>query len=636
MDGDSLRELLESATNASASTPGNAGLLASLLPKKNKSVSSSPIASPVSISSSAHDNAAMAVSQSIQELSLNAIRMETTTIAQVRASSQKYAQWGDIISATKHYITYLLNDRKIRIISQENAATTLLDCHDPNSLPVVDMAWNASSGSGESGPGAAGIYAPRQHYLASLTRGGELCIGHVYPESSKSLVYEALCATTFPELNPARGISWNDDEERPIIAVYGDSPEIYLMSIHPKVRTAALTTELASIESVKFFDKGDKLAAVSLEKAVIFSIRSIEETFDAQIIPLPEGLCRVWLFNHEYGALLVGIQSQSSSQLQSQSSLQLNEIKLVIIPFFGEASEVFISMPLPSDQPESLFAAFDQVTNVLCVGAVHSPSLVCIQLTDLSSPILSAGSWIPSAFGVYSATQLHSIFDKGATEPYDMHLYAYHADAVKLHSLHIDWSYTTSHKEPITLPLPNEQFLRPLRSPSTHALPHSPSGSQPLSPPAGFALNAAGSAGGIATNSAANTANTANGASVPVRPSSTSSVPLHQSPSLTPSSTLNQNDGLVREVVAAVKKQLDYQGAQIRKDRREAELMESRRQQELLAQTIQGIQQAVLGNLQTVIRQESTAILNAILPASLDTNMDRLNHVIYDLYQLID
>jgi hypothetical protein len=453
----------------------------------------------------------------------------------------------------------VLNGRKIRLIAQENAAMGIMDTHDTGRVPIVDLSWNLQDSPMDAG---AGLHShPSQQLLASLSVGGEVCIGSVYAESNSALVYEPISATTFPELNPARGIAWNEEASAPLLAVHGAGPEIYLMSVQPAIRTAALTTDLDSVESVRFGDNGKSLYIAGLDKILIVSIRSIEDTFTAQTIPLLPGAQRVWLMPHAQGVFAVAA---------------VENDQLLIHPLFGNTSEVIISISLPGPA-EHLFVTFDQLTNILCVGAGDSNRLVCINLVNFTNPILSAGVWPNDngAVSVFSTSQLHSVFSKpNSSSDVDMFLYAYHNDSVKMHRVSVLWETTKSADEPEHLPSPPQEILRPLRSASTSASP------SPL--PSGM-INA------------------------------------------TAFNKSREGQNIVKDVVEAINKQLGEQNKQARRERREAEVAEQRRQQELVTATVQGIQQTVVGTLHSVVQQEAGRVLDARLSTAIDQCLGRLD-----------
>lgn len=414
--------------------------------------SAAPLTSPGSMGNSRPGS----VSQSLQELHLDAIECSSVDISQVKQGGRPLnppSEFGNLIAVTRHCMAYVLNEKKIRFIAQENAAMGLMDCHDSSRLPIVDIAWSRQDCANDAG---AGLYAhPSQQLIATLTRGGEVCIGAVYAESNNSLVYEALSVTTFPELQPARGLVWNEfsDSLPPLLAVFGAGPEVFLFSVQqPGVRSAALTMELASIQACRFGDNGTRLFIAGPDMILIASVESIEESFTAQKIPLSPGVQRIWLFNHAAGVFALA---------------SYNDGQILILPLSAESTaEVFISINLPSNDAQQLFAVFDKTTSVLCIGANDSNRLVCLRLENLNSPVLAMGTW-PNESGtisVFSTSQLHSVFSTRADsrkKAADMFLYAYHTDSVKMHRLTVDWKQTKSADEPNRLPSPSQEILRP-------------------------------------------------------------------------------------------------------------------------------------------------------------------------------
>lgn len=473
-EGDSLRRLLHTATASSRSpvllvednlcegtaSPLQNSLLATLLPGSREPLQASerpftlPIAKHLQESSSHPLNlmqsrsklssGSQSITNSLQELQLNAVHCESLPISQVKNASHRTNMYGSLISVTRHCIAYVLNDRKIRLIAQENAAMGLMELHESTRLPIIDIAWNQQALQATTASGLK--QHPSQQLLASLSRGGEVCIGSVFAESASNLVYEPISATTFPELQPAKGLVWNDGGRVPLLALYGSGPEIYLLSVGQSLRSAALTTDLKTIEAVIFGDNGGKVFISSHEMIAIISVESIDETFTAQTIPLPPRVGRVWLHAHSEGVFCVAT---------------LDQGQLFILPLFGDLPEVIISIPLPGPQDE-LFAVFDQVTNVLAIGSMKSTRLLCVSLEKLSDPIVAIGSWPneTSAVSVFATSQLHNVFSKVGDDA-DMYLYAFHEDSVKMHRLRVSWESTKSADEPDTIPRPSNQILRP-------------------------------------------------------------------------------------------------------------------------------------------------------------------------------
>lgn len=624
-DRDGLRELLQSATvggrlphsqsvtslersnerslSPSSSFPLQSSLLATLLPSSLETVlppsimkrpsnakksSEGPLAEllrPAQLQQQQQQQSKQkpAVVQSLQELHSDSVQCETTSISQVKHASQRVALQGSLISATRHCIAYVLSDRKIRLIAQENAATGLMESHDPARIPIVDIAWSLQDLVSEAGTGLASH--PSQQLLASLSQGGELCIGSVYAESSSALAYDALSATTFPELQPARGLAWSGHVEHPLLAVFGSGPEVFLLSVQATVSTAALITEIPSIQTVKFDSTGSHLYIAGLDKIVIFAIRSIEDVFNAQTVPLPSGVQRIWLINHTEGAVAIA---------------SLDEDQFLILPLFGNYSEMLVAIPLPGTAND-LFTCFDQLTSVLCIGAVDSTRLVCVNLKSLSSPVISAGLW-PNEQGsvsVFATSQLHSIFSKPpGCHDTDSFLYAYHRDSVKMHRLGVNWESTTFALEPEHLPNPSQEILRPSRNSSMSTPPLGAFVCTPnRNPPLPAALFSSSHSSALPD---------------PLPPSSSSFPPTAE---------------LVKEIVSAVAKQIADQSKQLRRDRRDGEIAEQRRQQELLATTVNSIQQSVVANLHTAVKHEAGHIIESKLPLTLDAVADRLEQV---------
>ncbi|PJF16485.1 Enhancer of mRNA-decapping protein [Paramicrosporidium saccamoebae] len=476
-DNEGLLELLQSATtgrslqgsatrlndrdNFISASPLQNSLLATLLPnpsregppivaKKLSAVSKSP--SPLDAGShlmellrpaSGYASQVQSAAESLQELHLDAVKCDSTAISQVKHPSHRANPFGNLITATRHCIAYVLNDRKIRLIAQENAAMGLMDLHDATRVPIVDIAWSMQESAVDSG---AGLHAhPSQQLLASVSQGGEVCIGAVYAESNSTLVYEPISATTFPELQPARGVVWNDSNATPLLVVYGAGPELFLLSVGAGSRVATLMTDLDSIHAAKFGDDGGFLYVASLEKIAILSVQSFDKTFSAQTISLMQGARRVWLLSHCLGMIAVAA---------------IENEQLHIIPLYDPTAEVIISMPLPGS-PDQQFAVFDQISSTLCVGSLDSSRIICVCLSSFSEPIVSAGSWAndSTSVSVFATSQLHSVFSKVGNDA-DMFLYAYHKDSVKMHRLSIDWESTKSATEPAHLPSPSQDILR--------------------------------------------------------------------------------------------------------------------------------------------------------------------------------
>lgn len=414
------------------------------------------VRSAVSNVSPAGGSRAASMTQSLQELHLDSVECSSVSISQVKQTGRPLGTLGghgSLIAVTRHCMAYVLNEKKIRFIAQDNAAMGLMDGHEASRLPIVDIAWSRQGCADDAG---AGLYAhPSQQLIASLSRGGEVCIGAVYAESNNSLVYEALSTTTFPELQPARGLVWNEasDDLPPLLAVFGSGPEVFLFSVQqPGVRSAALTVDLDSIQACRFGHNGTRLFIAGHNSILIASVESIEEAFTAQKIALSPGVQRIWLFNHAQGMFALASHADDRIQLLSLS---------------GESgTEKSISVKLPSADAQQLFAVFDEITSVLCIGANDSTRLVCFHLEDLSNPILATGNW-PNESGVisvFATSQLHAVLSaKGEAKrkAVDMFLYAYHRDSVKLHRLSIDWKQSKASKELDRLPSPSQEILRP-------------------------------------------------------------------------------------------------------------------------------------------------------------------------------
>ncbi len=662
MADEGLLELLQSATGARpvdrskdvASSPLQSTLLASLLTSKDDAPhpsilkrpppasSGSPVASKASqgeqgAAATANRDASFQVERegvdgdartfySIQEMDKGAIKHEVTCISQVKNSSAPPATGcGILIAVTRHCIAYVLNDRKLRLIAQDNAATGIMALHTPESIPIVDIAWSTQELE-DDGQSSGLQNHSRPSLLASISVGGEVCIGMVYAESSTTIAYEAISTTSLPQLNPATGLAWNGmvDGSDALLAVYGAGQEIFLISGDNEARTASLKLEIITpIQSVSFGHQGSQLYIAGLDKIAVFAIQSIGDAVHTKTISLPPRVKRVWLIGHGSGGVIaVAI---------------LGDDRLWIQPFFADHTETTLDIGLLSANAVDIFASFDQSSNILCLGSRTSTRLVCIKMSNLSEPVVAVGQWPNSqgAVSVFCTSQLHEMFSKsrsGGASPgrrehlgdADLFMYAYHVDSVTMYRLTVDWESTKPATGPKHLLLPSASQV-----PGNLHLSGAPQAASPIA--LAVSSSALSEDGGDEKGRARGVCASVDtfvidrSPSAPALPSMASqklAAPKVQS--LGAEKKVAVDAEITAGIVAALGKQLSEQNKQMRRDRREYEIAEQQRQQELLSGTIQGIQQAVISNLHSVVQKEMNIILEERLLNSMDTSFNRI------------
>lgn len=640
------------------------------------------------------------VIQSLQELRLDAIKTKTMAISQVKQAGRSRSEQGRLIAVTRHCIAYVLNERKIRIIGQENGATGLMDLHDPMRIPIVDIAWNRQDYFKDSQGDDGGLHSIKplninQHLLASLTAGGEVCIGAVYAESNTTLAYEPISATTFPELKNARGLAWSNPASRenqsedsylipatnPLLAVYGSGPEVFLLSVQqPTVRSAALITQVSSVRACLFNHSGSQLYIAGQDTVVIVSVKSIEETFSAQTIALPKNAQRIWLHSHGrtrsiFAVCVLADEIEAEGMQRGEPTGPSDNVgtrslhsKILIIPLSSDegssssSSEIIISMSLPDDSCDALFTQHDQVTDVLCIGSLSSNRLICVNLSNFYSPIVSSGTW-PNDSGsvsVVCAGQLHSVFSKmpadnrpetgsslsstsfsqsDESSSDDMFLYVYHTESVKLHRLKVDWGSTRSadEPEPVKLPIPSGQILRPRSSASSPKPRNVSTSSEKLSktPPL-FDGAATTNMQLVRSTSVEPSQKLLSSQLSSSSPQQFSNVSRNSVGSLNnPSSTAHNVDANKLLSESIIDRLVSEQSKQLKRERREMELIEQRRHQEILSITAQGIQQAVAAHLPSAIQQETSRIMDARLTGAIDSVMKNIDQNILSKAEVV-
>ena len=438
-----LKELLQSATQLRhtpekalcgtlpASETGDAKtLLSSLLPHGNSN--KRPI-----------DQMPTLCLESTQEMYFDAVTCLTTDISQVKHASQ-ISKYGKLVAVTAHAIAYVLHDKRIRLLGQANGAKGIMEIHDDTRLPIVDISWfgeNLHEGGVERGS----LNLPKSHLLASLSDGGELCIGNVYSDSSTSLAYNLISAFTLPECVPAAGLTWGGRSTSPRIALFGTAQGcVYILDLNLPSSSAKkfyISTNLISIESL-LFDEPDAtlLYVAGLNRVDVFSLEDLDDIKCTQSIMLPSTVKRVWLLRHSQGIA---------------AAMILPSNQLMIQPLFGNMDSILISISLPEDIQDS-FCLLDRASDILCVGSLASNRIVFVNLKVPSQPIVAAGTW-PNDGGsvsVFISSQLHDVFGTSPSIGSNLYFYAYHVGAVKYHRFTINWGRTVSVNTPCAVPSP--------------------------------------------------------------------------------------------------------------------------------------------------------------------------------------
>lgn len=351
---------------------------------------------------------------------------ETINISQVKHPSDRCA-YGSIIAVTGRAIAYVLNGKKIRFIAQENASMGLMDAHDPARLPVVDLAW-----CGQNEPATTGdLNVPASNLLASLTKGAEVRVGAVFSDSNTSLAYEGLFASIFPELAPARGLAWGSLQGVPLLAVFGEDTDVFLVllqSTGPKV--VYVSTDMADIRAVYLDSARETLLVASLLKVETFAVSDLDDISRTSSTPLSEGSRDVFLLAMSQGPAVATLSSSGS--------------QLVVKRLGGERPGPSLSFALPTRPVSSVFVRADPVTDVLCVGYQHS-DIIHFLKTDDGAGTVASGTWPNngSVISVCSSGQLHSVYKssrKTQSAASAFFLYVYSQDSVKMHHFEIDWS----------------------------------------------------------------------------------------------------------------------------------------------------------------------------------------------------
>lgn len=438
---DTLKELFRTATQH----PDSVGMSSDFLQKKSPSPSSAsnPLLESIlavqktssNTPPSERSNSSVVASQSggINELTavptnektIESISCETINISQVKHPSHQ-SPYGRIISVTGRAIAYVLNDRKIRFIAQENASMGLMDSHDPTRLPVVDLAWYGQNEGSNEGD----LNIPSSNLLASLTKGAEVRIGAVFSDSSTSLAYEGLFASIFPELAPARGLTWGYIQGSPLLAVFGEDPDIFLISLQgtsPKV--VYVSTGIADIQAIHVDSTREILTVAGLLKVESFKLSDLDDIVLVESFALSEGVRNAFLVVLSQGPAVVATTSGS---------------KLIFKELYGEKRGLNLNLGAFTNISSSAFVQADPTTNIICVGCYDSDRINFFKAGD-GAEVVTSGVWPNkgNAISVCSSGQLHSIYEdtkKVSLGTSTFFLYAYSQDSVKMHHFVIDWS----------------------------------------------------------------------------------------------------------------------------------------------------------------------------------------------------
>lgn len=442
MDNDeTLKELFRTATQH----PASVGIQGDLLQKKSPSPSSAlnPLLESLLATQRTSENtpplerssSGVTASQGsrLNELApsptndrtIESITCETINISQVKHPSHQ-SPYGRIISVTGRAIAYVLNDRKIRFIAQENASMGLMDSHDPARLPVVDLAWYGQNEGSNEGD----LNIPSSNLLASLTKGAEVRIGAVFSDSSTSLAYEGLFASIFPELAPARGLTWGCVQGSPLLAVFGEDPDIFLISLqgtNPKV--VYVSTSIADIQAIHVDSARELLIVAGLQKVESFKLSDLDDIVTAESFALSEEVKNTFLVLLSQGPAVVATTSGS---------------KVLFKELYSEKREASLQLGALTRLSSLTFVQADPTTNIICIGCYDSDRVYFFK-ADGGTEMVATGIWPNkgNAISVCSSGQLHSIYEdtrKASSMISAFFLYAYSQDSVKMHHFGVDWS----------------------------------------------------------------------------------------------------------------------------------------------------------------------------------------------------
>lgn len=409
---------------------------------KNVMLNTQEMAETASIEHETNDDNFLAFS-----LGKNAISCETILISQVKQASaipKPGSFIGNSISVTRDFIAYVLNGRKVRLIAQENAASAIIsDIHEQDNLPIIGISWMTASKSDSKflespRPKASKSFGmgTNDNILATLSCSGEICIGHVYSQSSTSLVYQKLSTIDLSLLSPVRGLVWSPStlneiinveklkKKKVLLAVYGGSDTgsaAAIISSRGLYEENILEFDLvaylnilsgnAPLVDAIFDENGRYLVLASLSIVYILTVPVQIESVEWPMPPIDvdrklilgdfSSASRLWLHRYRRD---VDKSANSVADIGSVVlAVSLRHLELTIYPIFIQIDEVDGScvpykgnekMGIPSEISisfEGLFSDYDEKSGQITNFITNSPPEHLFSNFDENSQMLTIG-----------------------------------------------------------------------------------------------------------------------------------------------------------------------------------------------------------------------------------------------------
>lgn len=294
-----------------------------------------------------------------------------------------------LVSASAEYIAYVVGRKKVRLLAQDKGQRGAMEQQSSNAQGgIVSLGLKGDT-------------------LASLTDAGELLIGSVYEEGKEALGFDPIVALTFPDLNPARGLSWASGE-RKVLAAWGQSAAAFLVWLEPKPMAVEIPHNLpGAVESVTFFGKGRFLAVADLHCVECFELDHAGKSF-AKVAVFsfgPQLACRrVSLFEDQSGEadFVIGAFSGSPAAFMACP-----------VRLGGELAWMRSAVQLPDSHLARAALVFDPLLQVFILDARDGGFTVLGLRSDAPAFALLSGRW-REAMAVHSMVLCPELRDVAA------------------------------------------------------------------------------------------------------------------------------------------------------------------------------------------------------------------------------